>query len=162
MWVRMAKVKVIAVTDGKEPWLQELSTLYLKKISAFCQFELVRVKPYREARDQLDVKKKKEGEQILKVLSDRSFIVLCDERGKNFDSVSFSKTLESQLEQLGSRELVFILGGAYGISDEIQERAQMKMSLSSLVFNHHIAMAVLLEQIYRAFTIIKGIPYHNS
>jgi 23S rRNA (pseudouridine1915-N3)-methyltransferase len=98
---------------------------------------------------------------LLSVLAKDDFIVLFDERGKTFNSIEFSKKVENILSS-SKRRGVFIIGGAYGVSDEVRARAQLVVTLSPMVMNHLLAQTVALEQIYRAFTILKNTPYHNA
>ncbi len=158
----MSRLEVLTVSDNKEEWLSSLQSVYLKKINHFLKFSVTSIKPYREARGQTQDKILKEGESLLKKLDTKDYVIVCDENGKIYSSVQFSKKMEKLLEQSASRKIVFVIGGAYGLSDEVKKRAQETMQLSTLVMNHHLAQAVLLEQLYRALTIIKRIPYHNE
>lgn len=157
----MGKLKVLAVTEARDKWLQAFVEQYEKKISAFADFEVVKIKPYKEARGISQIKNKREAESVLKKISDKDYVLICDERGKALTSLEFSKKIESLSEQLGSKDVVFVVGGAYGLAEEILERAEEKIQLSKFVMNHHLALAVLLEQIYRGYTIIRSLPYHN-
>ena len=157
----MSQLQLLSVSDNKEVWLKELQSTYFKKINHFIKFEIVLVKPYREAREQTQDKILKEGLSLLRKIETNDYVVVCDEHGKESSSVQFAKKLEALTVQVSQRRIVFIIGGAYGLSDGVKERAQEKIKLSGMTMNHHMAQAMLLEQIYRAFTIIKGIPYHN-
>ena len=88
-------------------------------------------------------------------------MVLLDERGKNFSSIEWSKELEKEIIS-GTKSVIFIVGGAYGFSKTIYERANGKLSLSSMTFSHQMVRAIFAEQIYRAFTIMRGEPYHHE
>ena len=107
-----------------------------------------------------DQVRQKEGENILRKLSPSDFLVLLDDKGKEFDSVAFAAQLEKW--QLQTKSIVFVIGGAYGFSDEVYHRAQAKLSLSRMTFSHQLVRVIFLEQIYRAFTILKGEPYHHE
>ncbi|MBP9725120.1 MAG: 23S rRNA (pseudouridine(1915)-N(3))-methyltransferase RlmH [Bacteroidia bacterium] len=104
--------------------------------------------------------KQKEGEHILRKLSAADFLILLDDKGKEFNSVQFAAQLEKW--QLQTKSIVFVIGGAYGFSDAVYQRAQAKLSLSQMTFSHQIIRVIFLEQLYRAFTIIKGEPYHHE
>lgn len=107
------------------------------------------------------VLKKKEGELILSRITDSDMLVLLDENGKTFSSVEFAGWLDRSLS--GSfKNLVFVVGGAYGFSEPVYTRANMKLSLSKMTFSHQIVRALFAEQLYRAFTIRKGEPYHHA
>lgn len=148
------------LATAKEPWADLATELYKKKISHFTSFEIVILKPKKSAREDAEFKKKEESELILKNLTPDDYVVLLDERGQTLDSLKFAKKIESILGS-SKKRCVLIIGGAFGVSEEVRARAQLVVSLSPMVFNHLMAQAVLLEQLYRAFTIIHKIPYHN-
>lgn len=105
--------------------------------------------------------KEKEGEKILSLLKKEDYVVLLDEKGKDIKSVALAELIENRLVD-SVRRMVFIIGGAYGVSKKIEERANYTWKLSSLVFPHMLVRVILLEQLYRAFTIIKGEKYHHE
>ena len=102
-----------------------------------------------------------EGKLILKNLRDSDEVVLLDEHGREFRSVEFASMLEKRLSA-SSRDLVFVIGGAYGFSTEVYERASSKISLSKMTFSHQMVRTIFVEQLYRAFTIIRGESYHHE
>jgi 23S rRNA (pseudouridine1915-N3)-methyltransferase len=102
-----------------------------------------------------------EGEKIIKSIPANSYIVLLDENGKSLDSIEFSNFIGKRLNE-SVKNLVFIIGGAYGISDKVKALAQFSISLSALVFPHELVRSILSEQIYRGFTILKGEKYHHK
>jgi 23S rRNA (pseudouridine1915-N3)-methyltransferase len=155
------KIVLFNLATAKEAWADEAARLYVKKISHFNIFEIQNLKPKKSSRDESAQKKKDESELILSSLTSDDFVILFDERGKNFSSEEFSKKLEMILSS-SKKRAVFIIGGAYGVSDEVRQRAQLVVSLSPMVMNHLLAQTVALEQIYRAFTILKKLPYHNG
>lgn len=148
------------LATAKEAWADEATRLYTQKISHFNSFEVQTLKPKKSSRDEAAAKKREESESILASLSNDDYVVLFDERGKALNSIEFSKKIESILSS-SKKRAVFIIGGAYGVSDEVRQRAQLVVTLSPMVMNHILAQTVALEQIYRAFTIIKNLPYHN-
>lgn len=158
----MARLKIIAVTENKEKWIQSATELYQEKIEHFAKCEVVAIKPYKAARAATAEKVKKESEAILKKIDSKDYIILCDEKGKSYSSTNFSAHLQKTIETNSSKTITFIIGGAYGVSDELRAQAQEKLKLSDMVMNHYVAHTVLMEQIYRAFTIVKGLPYHNE
>ena len=105
--------------------------------------------------------KEKEADAILKALGPADRLVLLDEHGLQMRSVEFARWLEQRLAGEG-KDLVFCIGGAYGFSPRVYERAQEKISLSLMTFSHQMVRTVFAEQLYRAFTILKGEPYHNE
>lgn len=105
--------------------------------------------------------KEKEGEKILGILKKEDYVILLDERGSELTSESVAELIENRMVD-GAKRVVFIIGGAYGVSKDIHTRANYTWKLSSLVFPHALVRLILAEQIYRAFTIIKGEPYHHA
>lgn len=105
--------------------------------------------------------KEKEGEAILKQIKDTDFVVLLDEEGKMSDSAEFARRIATPLHD-GVKRIVFIIGGAYGVSSEVKERADTTVSLSKMVFPHMLVRLILIEQIYRAMTILEGGKYHHD
>lgn len=145
---------------AKEEWFDIASATYVRKISAFVDFQIISLKSPKSDREDSVAKKKSESEELLKKITADDYVFLFDEKGKTYDSIAFSKQIE--LAQMsGKKRAVFIIGGAFGVSEEIKNRSQVKVSLSSMVMNHLVAETVALEQIYRAHTILKRIPYHN-
>lgn len=106
------------------------------------------------------MQKEKEGELILKGIEAKDFVVLLDERGRQFRSVEFARWLGDRM--LTARQLTFVIGGPYGFSDAVYQRADFKMSLSPMTFSHQMVRLVFMEQLYRACTIMKGEPYHHE
>ncbi len=155
------KLAFIFVGGHKEEWLMELSQEYFKKLNFFCSTEIIRIKPSKLARASSAQKLAAETADILKVLKSDDLLVVCDEKGDPVTSKKLSEKMVRFFER-GRPRLVFLIGGAFGFNDEIRERADWKLSLSNLTFNHHIAQAVLLEQVYRSFAIWKNLPYHNE
>lgn len=105
--------------------------------------------------------KKKEGQLILKKLKQDDLLVLLDENGKMYSSIAFSKFIEAQL-QSSKKRIIFQIGGAYGFSEAVYQRANFKISLSKMTFSHQMIRLFFVEQFYRALTILKGEPYHNQ
>lgn len=155
------KFVFVNLNSAKEDWSEAAFELYEKKLKHFISFEIVTLKGENQSRSQKEVRLSKEAEQIMKYLKEDDFLVLFDEKGKSLNSIDFSKQINSILNS-GKKRVVFLIGGAFGVSDEIKKRANLKISLSTLVFNHLVAQLVALEQLYRAFAIIKNLPYHNE
>lgn len=149
------------LATAKEVWAEEAARLYTQKISHFNSFEIQVLKPKKSSRDEAEQKKREESELILNSLSSDDYVILFDERGRSFNSIEFSKKIENILSS-SKKRAVFIIGGAYGVTDDVRTRAQLVVSLSPFVMNHLLAQTVALEQIYRAFTILRNLPYHNS
>ena len=146
---------------AKEPWFDEAQALYNKKIKPFVDFEIIHLKTLKQDRDNPEQKKKFEEQSILEKITKDDFVILFDEKGKKLNSNDFAHQIQ-KINESGKKRGVFVIGGAYGVSDEIKNRAQIKISLSDLVMNHLVAEVVVFEQFYRALTILNRIPYHNS
>ena len=151
----------VTATSKFPSWLEEINIDYTRKISFWFKTEIKNLNTKSVGRDSKEHKIKIESEKFLKFIEKTDYVVLCDEKGKVLKSIQFAQSLE-RIFQTGKKRLVFIIGGAYGVTPELKERADLVLSLSSLTFNHHVAFAVLLEQVYRGLTIIKGIKYHNE
>jgi 23S rRNA (pseudouridine1915-N3)-methyltransferase len=154
-------LQFLFVGGDKEEWLQAFENEYETKLSRHYRTEIVRMKPSRDDRSQADIKKKSESEMFSAKFKPGDFVVLFDERGETFTSTQFSKKMEGWLSR-GKSRIVFCVGGAFGFNDELRTRADTVISLSSLILNHHVAQAVVLEQVYRAISIQKNLPYHNE
>ena len=157
----MAKISIFSFYNGKDDWIDEGLNTYQKKISFFNEFEIRHFKSPKFSREQKDLKMMREGEILLEHFSKyKGQIVLLDEMAKPQTTPSFSKWLGKKLET--SQPLSFVVGGAYGFSPAVKKYAQEKISLSSLTFSHSLAELILVEQIYRAFSLLKNTPYHNE
>lgn len=155
------KVVLISVASAKEPWFELATQEYLKKINRFMDFQIKTVKSKALDRDDAVAKRKFEEQEILKQLDEKDEIWVLDEKGRDLQSsVGFANEVEKVLTS-GKKRWVLILGGAFGLGDGVKARASKTLTLSSLTMNHLVAQVMLLEQLYRACTIRKGISYHN-
>lgn len=157
----MSSLRVLVVADHKNSWVEAAAQEYQTKLSYFCKFSLEIIKPLKMGRSDGIEKQKKESDLLLEKIKDKDFVILLDERGSTLDSKKFANKLE-QLNNDNPNPKTFVIGGAYGASDTLKERANLKIKLSDMTLNHHVALVNILEQIYRGFTIIKGLPYHNE
>lgn len=154
----MAKIQLICVGQLKFKGLRELEQSYLDKIGYFTKFGIHHLKDITSTDDRL--KKKKEGQQMLVQLDDRDFVIALDESGKKMDSTAFARFLSQKMMRHPHR-LVFLEGGHAGLAGELDSRIDFKLSFSDMTFGHDIFRVLFLEQLYRAFTIIKQIKYHR-
>lgn len=154
-------VKFIVVGKTSFPYLKEGIDLYLKRLVHYAKMDYIEipVKIPKSAKER-DVKLL-ESKAFLKHLSSSDTIILLDERGKKFTSISFSKWLEKFMLN-STKSLVFLVGGPYGFSDEIIKLSSQKISLSEMTFSHQMIRLFFVEQLYRGFTILKGEPYHHE
>ena len=150
-------IKIIAIGKKHESWVVEGIERYQKRLQR--PFDISWILVPHSAREGLAARQD-ESERILARLDSSAFVVLLDERGKLVDSPALSKLLLFPLEQ--SREVVVIIGGAYGVDDSVHERADLVWSLSPLVFPHQLVRLILTEQLYRAQEIARGNPYHHE
>ena len=135
---------------------------YVERISHYMPFSTTVVPELRQTKSlTAEQQKEREGELILKCLRPSDEVVLLDEGGREFRSLDFAAWLEARTSR-GARDLVFVIGGAYGFSDEVYARADSKLSLSKMTFSHQMVRTIFAEQLYRAFTILRGEPYHHE
>ena len=143
-------------------WVKEGLELYRSRLVHYAPFRVEEIPQLKKvgALSHEEIKRK-EGELILGKLRPQDRLVLLDEHGTQFRSVDFAKWLSAKLQQ-GSGALVFAVGGAYGFSPEVYARAEGKIALSTMTFSHQMVRTIFAEQLYRAFTILSGEPYHNE
>lgn len=156
------KIEFLLTGKTEAAYLKEGISLYeerLKFYTSYSKKELPDVKNSSSlSREQI---KEREGEQILKNLGEADELVLLDERGTQISSEDFASRVEKWSHR-GVKKIVFVVGGAYGFSDALYKRANEMISLSRMTFSHQMVRVIFLEQLYRAFTIIKGEPYHHK
>lgn len=155
------KIVLLCAQTGIDPWLEAVEKIYISKLVHFADFSIHRLKSKKIDRENKEIRLRSDSELIMSFLTKDDFVVLFDERGKCPTSEIFANDLQKILNS-GKKRIVYIIGGPYGVDENVKNRAQAKISLSNLVFNHQIAESVILEQIYRAFTILKNLPYHNK
>ena len=150
------------VGDTSFSYIKEGQDIYTKRLKHFLPFETQLIPDIKNAKNMNQEQlKKKEGAAIFKKLDKGDCLLLLDERGKELSSVKFASYLENQL-QMSHKRIVFLIGGAYGFSDEVYARANGKISLSKMTFSHQMVRVFALEQIYRAMTILRNMPYHHA
>ncbi len=150
-------ITVIAIGKKHESWLVKGVDRYQKRLSAPFNLSWTFL---ANSSQKGAVAAKNESDDILNKIKPGDFVILLDERGKMFDSPTLAKKLTIPLEQ--SKNVVIIIGGAYGVSSQVQTKADLVWSLSPLVFPHQLVRLMLIEQLYRAQTIHLGLPYHNE
>ena len=157
-------MKITLLTVGKTDvkWVREGLDLYVSRLEHYVPFQLKEIPELKNVSslDRAQIKAR-EGELILKSVRPADEVVLLDEGGRELRSVEFASWLEERCTR-GSRDLVFVVGGAYGFSGEVYARAESKLSLSKMTFSHQMVRTIFAEQLYRAFTIIRGEPYHHE
>lgn len=158
------KITIIAVGKLKEKYLKDGIQEYAKRLSRFCDLQVVEVED-EQAADSLspaqeEQVKKKEAERILKKVRDGSLLCVLDIKGERPDSAGFANKLQSFFVS-GSSHITFVIGGSLGLDAALVKKADFRLSLSEMTFPHQLARLILLEQIYRAFKIINGETYHK-
>lgn len=157
-------ITILAVGKIRESFYKNAIAEYQKRLGRYCHLEIVEVAdepaPERISAVQADAIKQKEAERILRRLRDNSFVITLEIEGKKYNSEEFAKKLEA-LALAGKSQLVFVIGGSLGLHSSVSERADLKLSFSDMTFPHQLMRVILTEQIYRAFRIINGEPYHK-
>jgi 23S rRNA (pseudouridine1915-N3)-methyltransferase len=156
------KIKLVVIGKTSGAWLAEAIEVYRSRIEKYISFGFEIVPDIRNASGipvarLMDL----EAESILKRVGDRDQVVLLDERGKHFSSEQFAVWVDKKL-QVTDRTIVFIIGGAFGFGEKLRSRANDEISLSSMTFSHQMVRLIFMEQMYRAFTIMRGEPYHHK
>jgi 23S rRNA (pseudouridine1915-N3)-methyltransferase len=154
------KVVVMSVGRVRQPFVLQGEAEYLQRIRGSFQVELVELgMDAPESMNAAEVQSR-EGEEILKRVKNYDYVVVLDERGKNVSSKQLSEFLQVRMNS-GIKTVCFVIGGAYGVSEKIRQEADVILSLSTLTFPHQLARLVLVEQLYRSYTLLKGVSYHK-
>jgi 23S rRNA (pseudouridine1915-N3)-methyltransferase len=157
-------ITVVCVGKIKESFYRDAIAEYSKRLSKYCRYSIVEVSdeetPENASALEEEKIKRTEGERILKKLPNNAYVIALAIDGNRKDSVKFSKDL-SALFLDGKSEIAFVIGGSLGLSDEVLKRADERLSFSDMTFPHQLMRVILSEQIYRAFRIMKGEPYHK-
>jgi 23S rRNA (pseudouridine1915-N3)-methyltransferase len=156
------QIKLLAIgkTDNKQ--LQVLIDDYQKRLGFYIKFEFEIIPDLKKVKNlSEDQQKQKEGELILNKLQSQDVLILLDENGKQLSSVEFSEYLQKHMNS-GIKQLVLAIGGPYGFSNDVYNKAQGKLSLSKMTFSHQMIRLFIVEQLYRGFTILRNEPYHHQ
>lgn len=154
------KLLVIGKTDDKS--LKTLIETYKNRLKHYIKFELEIIPDIKNVKNLSESQQKeKEGELLLKKLTSTDVLILLDEKGKEFRSIEFSKYLQKKMNS-GIKQIVLIIGGPYGFSEAMYKKSIDKISFSKMTFSHQMIRLFVVEQIYRAFTILKNEPYHHE
>ena len=155
-------IKLIAIGKTDQNNLQLLIAEYQKRLSFYIKFDLEIIPDIKNVKNLSEAQQKeKEGELILSKITATDQLILLDENGKTYSSVDFATALQKKMNS-GVKNLVFVIGGPYGFSANVYEKAQGKISLSSMTFSHQMVRLFFIEQLYRGFTILKNEPYHHQ
>lgn len=150
-------VRILAVGKRHESWVQPGVERYEKRLKK--PFDVEWILLPHSAREG-NVARQEESEKLLERIDQRDFVLLCDERGKQLDSPALSRLLQASID--ATRRIIIIIGGAYGVNEQLQARADFTLSFSPLVFPHQLVRLMMIEQVYRAQEIAAGRPYHHQ
>jgi 23S rRNA (pseudouridine1915-N3)-methyltransferase len=155
-------IEIWSIGKANDPFIEEGVGYYFQKTRPYNPIDLVILQtPKKAATTDIERTKLQEEELILKKLQSHHYLILLDERGKQLSSVQWSQHFQ-QLMNMGTKTLVILIGGAYGVSENIKKQAKQTWSLSQLVFPHQLVRLIVAEQVYRAFSILNNSPYHHS
>jgi 23S rRNA (pseudouridine1915-N3)-methyltransferase len=156
------KVLLLQVDKTQDSYLAEGIDIYTKRLGNYTDFRMVTISVPKAVRQRSHNEQKlEEAKLILSELSGEDQLVLLDEKGKEFSSVDFSRFI-SQKQNASVKRLVFLIGGPFGFDESLYKRASFKLSLSQMTFSHQMVRLFFLEQLYRAYTILKGEKYHHN
>lgn len=155
------RITLILTGKTKEAWLQEGIEIYLKRLKHYVPFNVLVLPDVKLSRKAEEKQVKlAEGQQIMQKVKNHDYLILLDENGRIYSSEQFAGHLSKLEGKTGS--VAFVVGGAYGFSEEIYNRANEQISLSRMTFSHQMVRLIFAEQLYRAYTILKGEPYHHK
>ncbi|MAR40368.1 MAG: 23S rRNA (pseudouridine(1915)-N(3))-methyltransferase RlmH [Flavobacteriales bacterium] len=156
------KIVLLSIGKTKEKYLIEGISLYQKRLKHYTSFEMIEIPNIKKSSNLSKLElMKNEGELILKNIQNSDHLVLLDDKGKDYDSISFSEKLQNWMLS-GKKRIVFVVGGAYGFSTEVCHRGNEKLSLSKMTFSHQMVRLFCIEQLYRGYSILNNEPYHHE
>lgn len=153
------KIRLIQIGRTDEKYLKEGISIYEKRLKHYCKFEVEEIAALKGGGMTREDQKKKEGEQLLNKIENSDYVILLDEKGLEFSSPKFANYLQKRFNS--GLNIVFVIGGPFGFSDEMYSRANDKVALSQLTLTHQMVRLFFTEQLYRGFTILKGEKYHH-
>ena len=160
----MNRIRIVAVGKIKEKYLMDGIREFDKRLGPFCKLEIIEVDEERMPESPSAAEKEKtlaaEGERLLKKVPESSYLIVLDVAGKNISSEELAKKI-TELGTAGQGDITFLIGGAFGLSPAVVAAARERLSFSRMTFTHQMIRLLLVEQIYRAFKIARGEPYHN-
>jgi 23S rRNA (pseudouridine1915-N3)-methyltransferase len=156
------KIALLQIGKTNDKFISDGVEEYSGRIRKYSGFEIITIPDLKNTRNMpVAEQKMKEGEKICKLLSSEDYVVLLDEKGKEFSTIEFSEQL-GKIFMFARKRVLFVIGGPYGFSGEVYDRADLRMSLSRLTFSHQLVRLLFTEQLYRVFTVMKGDPYHHE
>lgn len=162
LYLRCMQVTLLCIGKTGKKFLEEGEQEYLNRLKHYVPFQMQIIPDIKQAKNLSENQiKQREGEEILSKVAPSDTLILLDERGKEFSSLGFSNFLQEQFNR-GGKQLFFVIGGPYGFSEAVYQRANGKISLSQMTFSHQMIRLFFIEQVYRAMTILKNEPYHHQ
>jgi 23S rRNA (pseudouridine1915-N3)-methyltransferase len=156
------KIALLQIGKTNEKYISDGVEEYSGRIRKYSAFEIITIPDLKNTRNMpVAEQKSKEGEKICKLLTGEDYVVLLDERGKEFSTKEFSDRL-GKIFMMQRKRVVFVIGGPYGFSEDVYNRADFQLSLSRMTFSHQLVRLLFAEQLYRIFTVIRGEPYHHE
>jgi len=156
------QIKLLTIGKTDHQAIQQLIKEYESRLNHYIRFELEVIPDLKNTKSLSElIQKEREGELLLKKIQSSDELILLDERGKSFSSIEFSELLQKKMNS-GLKQLVFVIGGPYGFSEAVYQRANGKISISKMTFSHQMIRPFFIEQLYRAFTILRNEPYHHE
>lgn len=157
-------MNILLIFTGKtsDDWLQNGINEYIQRVQRYINFDCCTIQQIKQTANMpQQIIKENEAAKQLKLVKNDDYVVLLDDKGNHYNSEDFSKFIQKRMLS-GCKRLVFVVGGAYGFSNTMYERANLKLSLSAMTFSHQIVRVIFMEQLYRAFTILNNEPYHHG
>ena len=156
------KICILQLGKTEDEHLKALINTFESRLKHYISIDIITIPELKNTKSLTPAQfKEKEAELILRHISEKEYVILLDERGRETDSKEFANLIQQKMNQ-SIKELTFLIGGAYGVSDKIKEKIHFKLSLSKLTFPHQLIRLIFMEQLYRAMTIIRNVPYHNN
>ena len=156
------KIELAVIGKTSIGYLKQGIDEYIKRLKHYVPFEIKYIDDIKKTKNiSEDQQKRTEGAKILSLLDKSDFVVLLDEHGKEYTSMQYSSYIQKRMLS-GAKKVVFVIGGPYGFSQEVYDRANDKISFSKMTFNHEMIRLIFTEQLYRAYTIINHEPYHHE
>lgn len=155
-------IKLVVVGKTEEKYLKEGIDIFEKRLKFYITYEMIIIPSLKDTKNlSPQMVKEREGELIIKQVSKADKVVLFDEMGEEFRSIEYANFLQKNMNA-GIKTMCFVVGGAFGFSDEVYKIANLKIAMSKMTFSHQMIRLLIVEQLYRAFTILKNEPYHNE
>lgn len=155
-------IKLVVVGKTEEKYLKEGIDIFEKRLKFYIPYEMIIIPSLKDTKNlSPQMVKEREGELIIKQVSKADKVVLFDEMGEEFRSIEYANFLQKNMNA-GIKTMCFVVGGAFGFSDEVYKIANLKIAMSKMTFSHQMIRLLIVEQLYRAFTILKNEPYHNE